>query len=200
MDAHSAAYFQIHHLRCTFQLALYGEKGGTKKGRQTLLLGERELNWLAGEARRLAEATEGDAKAAKEAAADWRKELKKSPAAMNGREQGQAQHAGYVEGRGPPVRSQTSSAMVANSPLTSAMSGWRGSDASVDSRIEIEEHERNECRASESDDCAEVSVSTGLIRPVPDGAINLRHVPEQKPRAKPAIDTSGSRHMQAGRP
>lgn len=38
-----------------FQIAVYGEKGTEKTGRQTLLFGKPELDWLAGQARILAE-------------------------------------------------------------------------------------------------------------------------------------------------
>lgn len=55
------------------QMALYGDKGTTKKSRQTLLFGESELRWLATEARRLAGEAGGDPKAAASAAAEWRK-------------------------------------------------------------------------------------------------------------------------------
>ena len=65
-----------------FQMALYGEKGTTKRGRQTLLFSETELKWLAAEALRIATKAEGDAKAAKGLAEEWRKELKGSLAAM----------------------------------------------------------------------------------------------------------------------
>jgi CRISPR system Cascade subunit CasC len=37
-----------------FQTTVYGEKGTTKKGRQTLLFGEPEINWLAAQAKELA--------------------------------------------------------------------------------------------------------------------------------------------------
>lgn len=65
-----------------FQMALYGDKGTTKKGRQTLLFGETELKWLASEAARISAESKGDAKAAKAAAEDWRKGMKGSLAAM----------------------------------------------------------------------------------------------------------------------
>lgn len=59
-----------------FQKAIYGDKAGKgKSSRQTLLLGEPELVWLAAEAERLAgQAT--DAGSAKAAVAEWAKSFK----------------------------------------------------------------------------------------------------------------------------
>jgi len=65
-----------------FQMALYGDKGTTKKGRQTLLFSETELKWLASEAARLAAEAAGDAKMAKGLAEEWRKSMKGSLTAM----------------------------------------------------------------------------------------------------------------------
>ncbi len=65
-----------------FQMALYGEKGTTKKSRQTLIFGETELLWLVAEAARIAAESEGDAKTAKKLAEDWRKAQNKSLKAM----------------------------------------------------------------------------------------------------------------------
>ena len=65
-----------------FQMAVYGDKGITKQGRQTLLFGEREIAWLRGEAERLAREAEGDAKAARALAAEWRKVFKANIKAM----------------------------------------------------------------------------------------------------------------------
>jgi CRISPR system Cascade subunit CasC len=65
-----------------FQMALYGDKGTTKKGRQTLLFSETELKWLASEASRISAGAAGDAKAAKVMAEEWRKGMKGSLAAM----------------------------------------------------------------------------------------------------------------------
>lgn len=72
----------VDALEPEFQMALYGEKGITKKSRQTLIFGETELRWLAQEAARLADEAGGDAKAAKELGAAWRKDLNKSLKAM----------------------------------------------------------------------------------------------------------------------
>lgn len=65
-----------------FQMALYGEKGTTKKSRQTLIFGATELRWLAEEAKRIAAEANGDAKQAKALAEDWRKSLKNNLKAM----------------------------------------------------------------------------------------------------------------------
>lgn len=65
-------------LEAAFQKAVYGDKGEKKDGRQTLLLGEPEMNWLADEAQRLAGDAKGDAKAAGKAAEDWQKQFKKN--------------------------------------------------------------------------------------------------------------------------
>lgn len=56
-----------------FQLAIYGDKGGTRTGRQPLLLGEPEIEYLAREAQKIADAHGTDSEAAEEAAKNWRK-------------------------------------------------------------------------------------------------------------------------------
>lgn len=56
-----------------FQLAVYGDKGGTRQGRQPLLLGEPEIEYLAREAQKIADAHASDPEAASDAAKDWRK-------------------------------------------------------------------------------------------------------------------------------
>lgn len=56
-----------------FQLAVYGDKGGTRQGRQPLLLGEPEIEYLAREAQKIADAHARDPEAASDAAKDWRK-------------------------------------------------------------------------------------------------------------------------------
>lgn len=56
-----------------FQLAVYGDRGGTRAGRQPLLLGEPEIEYLAREAQKIADAHGTDPEAAEEAAKDWRK-------------------------------------------------------------------------------------------------------------------------------
>ncbi len=62
-------------LEAEFQLAVYGEKGGDRKSRQTLLLGEPELTWLKTQAEDLAQQASGDAKAAADTARKWRKDF-----------------------------------------------------------------------------------------------------------------------------
>lgn len=57
----------------SFQIAVYGDKGTTRGSRQPLLLGEPEIDYLAGEAARIAAASGGDPKAAEEAANEWTK-------------------------------------------------------------------------------------------------------------------------------
>lgn len=59
-----------------FQQAVYGDKGTTRTNRQTLLFGAPEIAWLAGEAGRLAQEANGDADAAKKAAASWKNEFR----------------------------------------------------------------------------------------------------------------------------
>ena len=56
-----------------FQLAVYGDKGGTRQGRQPLLLGEPEIEYLSREAQKIADAHASDPQAASDAAKDWRK-------------------------------------------------------------------------------------------------------------------------------
>lgn len=53
--------------------AVYGDKGADKKSRQTLLLGDSEIRYLRAEAKRLLTEAAGDAKAAKDLAAEWLK-------------------------------------------------------------------------------------------------------------------------------
>ena len=65
-----------------FQKAVYGDKGTTKQGRQTLLFGEREIAWLREEARRLVAEAAGEPKAAAKAVEQWGKDFKKNIAAM----------------------------------------------------------------------------------------------------------------------
>ena len=63
----------VNALEPEIQMAVYGDKGTTKKSRQTLLFGAPELAWLAREAEILAEGADGDASAASEAVKDWKK-------------------------------------------------------------------------------------------------------------------------------
>ena len=65
-----------------FQKAVYGDKGTTKKARQTLLLGQPEIEWLAKQAQYLAEESEGDSEKAKKASEKWRKAVQVNLKAM----------------------------------------------------------------------------------------------------------------------
>ncbi len=65
-----------------FQTAVYGDKGADRGSRQPLLLGEREIEYLAAEAQRIAEEHPGDAKAAKDAATSWAKNSKANMKAL----------------------------------------------------------------------------------------------------------------------
>ena len=64
------------------QMAVYGDKGTTKAGRQTLLFGAPEIAWLRGEAQRLAEHANGDPKAAAAGAQEWKKDFRQNIRAM----------------------------------------------------------------------------------------------------------------------
>ena len=68
-----------------FQMAVYGDKGTDKKGRQTLLFGAPEIAWIVAQSRDLAEKAAGSKDAAATLAKDWRgtfraniKEMRKS--------------------------------------------------------------------------------------------------------------------------
>ena len=65
-----------------FQTAVYGDKGASRKSRQTLLLGAPEIAWLAAEAERLAREAEGSAEAAQQASQAWKQEFKANIKAM----------------------------------------------------------------------------------------------------------------------
>ena len=72
----------IEALEPVFQKAVYGDKADKgKKSRQTLLLGEPEIAWLAGEAERLA-AEMNDVEAAKTALDEWSKTFKENIKAL----------------------------------------------------------------------------------------------------------------------
>ena len=62
---------------------VYGEKGTDKKSRQTLLLGNVEVDYLRGQAEKLIADAAGDAKKAKNLAAEWAKEHKANFKAMH---------------------------------------------------------------------------------------------------------------------
>ncbi len=64
------------------QMAVYGDRGTTKTGRQTLLFGAPEIAWLHREAARLALEANGDPKAASAAAQQWKKDFRQNIKAM----------------------------------------------------------------------------------------------------------------------
>ena len=64
------------------QLAVYGDKGGKKGSRQTLLLGDPEIRWLVSEAERLADEAAGDAGQAADAVKEWTKAYRANTKAM----------------------------------------------------------------------------------------------------------------------
>ena len=72
----------VNALEPEFQQAVYGDKGTTKANRQTLLFGAPEIAWLAKEAERLAQEANGDADAAKKAAAGWKKDFRANISTM----------------------------------------------------------------------------------------------------------------------
>ena len=69
-------------LETEFQLAVYGDKGGDRKSRQTLLLGEPELEWLREQAEELAQRAAGDAEAVKADVQEWKKNFRANIKAM----------------------------------------------------------------------------------------------------------------------
>lgn len=66
----------VNALEPEIQQAVYGDKGTTKRTRQTLLFGRPEIDWLAGEAERLAQEADSDKDAATNAAKEWRKHFR----------------------------------------------------------------------------------------------------------------------------
>ncbi len=70
-------------IREALLVAVYGDKGADKKSRQTLLLGEVEVAYLASEAKRLVAEAAGDGKAAQEIAKDWLKAHKANLKALS---------------------------------------------------------------------------------------------------------------------
>ena len=63
----------IDALEPEFQQAVYGDKGTSRKSRQTLLFGEPELQWLARQAASLAKKAEGDPDSAAKSSKEWKK-------------------------------------------------------------------------------------------------------------------------------
>jgi CRISPR system Cascade subunit CasC len=70
-------------IREAMLVAVYGDKGSDKKSRQTLLLGEVEIAYLAAEARRLVADAKSDAKQAAELAKEWLKAHKANLRALS---------------------------------------------------------------------------------------------------------------------
>ena len=66
----------IKAISTAFQTAVYGDKGGDRKTRQPLLLGEPEIAYLAGEAWKIVQEHGDDPKAAGDAATKWAKDSK----------------------------------------------------------------------------------------------------------------------------
>ncbi|MDD9988435.1 MAG: type I-E CRISPR-associated protein Cas7/Cse4/CasC [Spirochaetaceae bacterium] len=64
------------------QMAVYGDKGTSKAGRQTLLFGAPEITWISAEASRLADQAGGSPDAAATAAKKWRGEFRANIRAM----------------------------------------------------------------------------------------------------------------------
>ena len=72
----------VDAIELALQLAVYGDKGKTKSSRQTLLLGQPEIDWLLKEATELAQQAGEDAQAASEAANAWKQEMRSNIKAM----------------------------------------------------------------------------------------------------------------------
>ncbi len=68
----------VEAIKPEIQMAVYGDKGEDKKTRQTLLLGNPEIEWLRKEANLLAENANGDPKKAASDAQDWKKNFTKN--------------------------------------------------------------------------------------------------------------------------
>jgi len=68
----------LEKLEPEIQKAVYGEKGGSKKSRQTLLLGNPEIRWLKDEVEKIAEKAGDDPKQAEAIAKDWAKDFNKN--------------------------------------------------------------------------------------------------------------------------
>ena len=72
----------VDALEPQLQKAVYGKKGGTKSSRQTLLLGQPEIDWLSSQAKQLAQQARGDAEAATQAGEAWREAVEANIKAM----------------------------------------------------------------------------------------------------------------------
>ena len=64
------------------QKAVYGDKGDKRSSRQTLLLGQPEIDWIAKQAQRLAEEANGERPAAAKSAKRWKQQFRKNIKAM----------------------------------------------------------------------------------------------------------------------
>ena len=72
----------VDALEPEIQQAVYGDKGTTKRNRQTLLFGKPEIDWLSKEAERLAQEAKGDSEAVTKVAKDWKKDFRANIKAM----------------------------------------------------------------------------------------------------------------------
>ena len=72
----------VNAIEARFQTAVYGDRGTKRGGRQPLLLGEPEIEYLTKKAREIAEAHSNDPEAADDAAADWAKNTKRNMKAL----------------------------------------------------------------------------------------------------------------------
>lgn len=72
----------VEALEPELQMAVYGKNGTTRRSRQTLLLGEPEIKWIAGQAEILARNADGDAAKAAEAVKEWGKGFRSNIKAM----------------------------------------------------------------------------------------------------------------------
>ena len=77
---HEAAV--VDAIEARFQVAVYGDKGTDRGSRQPLLLGEPEIEYLAKNAREIAEGSSSDPEAADKAAAEWAKSAKANMKAL----------------------------------------------------------------------------------------------------------------------
>ena len=77
---HEAAV--VDSIEARFQVAVYGDKGTDRGSRQPLLLGEPEIEYLAKNAREIAEGSSSDPEAADKAAAEWAKSAKANMKAL----------------------------------------------------------------------------------------------------------------------
>ena len=72
----------VDALEPQLQMAVYGDKGTSKSARQTLLIGQPEIDWLSSQAKQLAQNAGNDAEAATVGGAEWRKEVRANIKAM----------------------------------------------------------------------------------------------------------------------